>query len=249
VLLTLAALATIIVLVGRWLAPVARRSFERVAGLLLIGTWLAGLTFDLINPRASASTTLPLHWCDVCGVLAIFVMFKPQYRVARAVLHFWALCLCSLAFILPVIGLGPAFIDFWIYFGTHAAILLMVAYDRGVRGFEPSGRDLAWAAGLCAAWVVLLQPVNLALGANNGFVGADDRQVRKAIRSFGPWPWRIAPLLIIEVALMCGVLLAQQLAGRVVARLTRREQEHAPLPFPVAAPERSTPERSLQRAA
>ena len=221
VLLTVAAAATAIVLVGRALSERRRVKAERVAGLVLSGVWLAGFLFDLANPRASASTTLPLHWCDVCGVLSILVMWRPEYRLPRVLLHFWAICLCSFAFALPAIGLGPAFIDFWIYFGTHTAIILTAAYDVGVRGFVPDKRDAATAWIAAAMWTLLLQPINFALSANYGFVGADDHNVRRAITALGEWPCRLVPMLAIAAGMMVTLMLLERGVVGVVAWLMR----------------------------
>ena len=236
ILLVVAAMAWAIVVVGRRLSAAGRRAVERVAGLMVVGAWLAGFFFDLANPRASASTTLPLHWCDVCGVLAIFVMYRPQYRLPRTLLHFWALCLCTFAFALPAIGLGPAFIDFWIYFGTHTAIILTAVYDAGVRRYTPGPRDVGVAFACAAGWTLLLQPVNLALGSNYGFVGADDSHVRRAIVALGAWPWRLAPMLAIALAMMSALMLLER-AIAAARFTTRRPPMPMPIPFP-ATPQR-----------
>lgn len=236
VLLALGAAACAIVIVGRRLSLRRCDVAERVAGTLLVGVWLAGFVFDLANPRATTSTTLPIHWCDVCGALAVFVMFKPEYRLPRVLLHFWALCFCSFAFALPAIGLGPAFVDFWIYFGTHTAIILTATYDVGVRGFVPGRRDLIaiWAA--TTGWTLFLQPINFALGANYGFVGPDDHGVRAIITSMGAWPWRLAPMLTIALGMMAALMVVERTIAMAIVWMSHRgEPLPAPYSFPVRA--------------
>lgn len=240
VLLAVAAAAMAVVLIGRRLRVARRLAAERVAGLLLIGVWLAGFAFDAANPRASASTTLPLHWCDICGALAIIVMLHPQYRLPRTLLHFWAICFCSFAFALPAIGLGPAFVDFWIYFGTHTAIILTAIYDVGVRRYSPRTRDLGWAFAFATLWTLFLQPINYALGANYGFVGPDDHNVRRAIVALGAWPWRLAPMLGIAFGMMTVLMLSQHAVRAAMARVVDRGIALPPsIRLPIAAPVRN----------
>lgn len=166
-------------------------------------------------------TGLPLHICDLNGVVAPFALLTGQ-RWARATLYFWTSALTLQAFVQPTLTAGPASPVFWAFWTAHSIIATCAVYDIVVLGFRPSWRDLGRALAVSGAYVALVLPLDLQLGANYGFVGnpADASEVPPFIDALGPWPRR-AILLVVLAAFGFVVVL---------------------LPWRIRAP-RSTPER------
>ena len=182
--------------VARWGAGV-----EQAAGVVLLLVWFISAAWDFAVPGATSRTTLPLHWCDLTGILAGVVLLRPSADT-RAALHFWGICFTSIAFISPVESRGPAFLGFWIYFVSHGAILTAVAYDWAVRGYRPRWQEAAKISLMTLVWVALVMPFNLLLGANYAYVGAISSNQRDLVSFFGPWPQRLLPLYLTATALM-----------------------------------------------
>jgi hypothetical integral membrane protein (TIGR02206 family) len=200
-------LAGAVVLIGAMLrlaraVPEARRpGVEQAAGVLLLLIWFAGAAAKWAVPYASARTALPLHWCDLAGILAGVVLLQPT-PAARAALHFWGICFSSLAFLMPIEKRGPAYYEFWLYFGTHGAILFAVMYDRLVRGYVPTWQDWRYAVLATVFWAAAVTPFNLVFGSNYAYLGAVEHYQRSIVLMFGEWPTRLAPMYLVAIALM-----------------------------------------------
>ena len=228
-----------IVYVARRLPRDARHRAEPFAGVVLLAIWLVANAYDATRPTSSLRDALPLHWCDVAGLLAATIFVCPN-RVARSLLRMIGLCLSPLAFVLPTERHGPMSPTFWVYFVPHAAIVVAAVYDGAVRGFRPTLADARRAFLLVLAWVGLMMPVNVALDANYAYVGERDVGQRSAIVAFGPWPLRLVPLAaLVGVAMLAsvGVDRAIHRAGRAARRLRRERFDRYRLfsrPGPIA---------------
>jgi hypothetical integral membrane protein (TIGR02206 family) len=223
-------------IIGRSVDAERRARFEPIAGVILLAIWCLGAMWDWTSPKATSRTALPLHWCDLTGILAGLVLLKPT-RDTRAALHFWGICFSSIAFIMPVEKTGPAKIDFWMYFGSHAAILAAVVYDRVARRYLPSREDFVRIAIATAFWVIAVTPFNMLLDANYAYVGMSTTHQRALVSAFGEWPARLVPLYATSIGLMALTLVLQHAIRRQrtygALRLT-----DAPSPAVVEAPVR-----------
>lgn len=209
VLATLFATTAAAVYVGRRLPVATRRWLEPWAGVALLAIWFVANLYDATRSTSTLRDSLPLHWCDLAGLLAATVMVWPS-RTPRAVLHAVGLCLSPLAFILPTERNGPMIASFWVYFVPHAAIVVAAAYDGAVRGFRPDFPDLRRAFALIVLWVAILMPINVWLDANYGYVGERDVGQRSVVVAFGPWPRRILPLLALTAAAMISLVVVER---------------------------------------
>jgi len=134
---------------------------------------------------------LPLHICDLNAIFAALALLTGN-RWMRAVLYFWTFALTSQAFIQPHLSYGPAYVVFWGFWGTHALILACAVYDLVVLAFRPDWRDLGRTCVVSAAYIAVVMPIDLVLGANYAYVGnpADPRMIPPFVAALGPWPWR-----------------------------------------------------------
>jgi hypothetical integral membrane protein (TIGR02206 family) len=137
-------------------------------------------------------TGLPLQSCDISGLVAPFALFTLN-RWLRATLYFWAFAFATQAFIQPTLTDGPAHVVFWAFWIAHTIILGCAVYDIAVLGFRPDWRDFARAAIVAIGWAAVVLPVDLALGANYGYIGNPPAgtPIPPLVEAFGPWPQRL----------------------------------------------------------
>jgi len=106
---------------------------------------------------------------------------------------------------------------FWSFWFLHGFVMMTSVYDIAVNGFRPAWRDYRVACIAAAAYVAVVLPVNLALGANYGFVGQSKPLNPSIVDLLGPWPERlliIVPLaaLAMAVAMLPWVVLQKRSA-------------------------------------
>jgi len=181
-----------------------------IAGLLAAGRacgrarqmqlrWLLGifglvywLTYNVWWNRHGIDVVsgLPLQICDCNGVIAPFALLT-QNRWLRATLYFWAFALTTQAFIQPALQAGPSTPLFWWFWAQHTIILGYAVFDLAVLGFRPDWRDCGRACAAGAAYLAIVVPVDLALNADYGYLGAlPARQIPPFVAALGPWPLR-----------------------------------------------------------
>jgi hypothetical integral membrane protein (TIGR02206 family) len=232
VLVVTAAAIAFVCIAATLLSQRARGRFEKTLGVGLLLVWFFGAAWDVCQPGASIRSVLPLHWCDLTGILAGVVLLWPRDDT-RAALHMWGLCFTAIAFVAPVENRGPAFGGFWAYFVPHGVILLAVAYDAFVRGYRPAAGDV-WRVGtVTLAWVIAVTPFNLFVGGNYAYVGNAAAGQRTQIEAFGPWPGRVVTLYLTSLAVMTLIVLVQHLLRRpaavpVTLRLAGTDAEDRP---------------------
>lgn len=135
--------------------------------------------------------TLPLHICDVVpwiGVAAL--IFKPRWL--KSLTFFWGIALSIWALIFPGLSVGPETFKFWLFWLGHIQIIATAAYLVFVIDYEPTLRDLGFAYVVTLAYAAVIVPINIALGADYGFLG--DNSYAEAL---GPFPERIAVLMVL----------------------------------------------------
>jgi hypothetical integral membrane protein (TIGR02206 family) len=181
---------------------------KRVATILYC-VWLTAFFRDLRPDRLGWAHSLPLHICDITGLLAAFAI-QTRNRLARCILHFWGLTLSSIAFLFPVLRAGPIHSDFWIYWMDHSAIVLAATYDVTRRNFRPDWADWRRAVLGLAIYAMLIAPLDRLLGVDYGYLGQTDHPQRAIVEAFGPWPDRVATLWLTAVAAMTLLKLASQ---------------------------------------
>ncbi len=146
-------------------------------------------------------TGLPLQACDISGLVAPFALLTLR-RPLRAMLYFWAFGFATQAYIQPMLTVGPAYLQFWAFWTAHTAILACALYDLVVLGFWPDWGDYRRALMASVLWGAAILPLDLALGANYGFIGNPpaDLVVPAAVAALGPWPQRLIVMLILAAA-------------------------------------------------
>lgn len=215
--IALLTLVAVIVRRRRPVEPLAPGPAERTLALAYLATWIMTYAWLLTPGLREPATTLPLQLCHLAAANASLVLLT-AWRPLRALQYYWGLALCTQALATPTLTEGPALYPFWFFWTSHGMIVGVALYDVFARGYRPSWRDYRLACAAVALYVAAVLPIDLAFGWNYGFVGPSRPGVRSIVDFLGPWPWRLAPIVLIAAAAMALV----QLPWTLAARLRRR---------------------------
>lgn len=136
------------------------KTFSKIIGFATLIFWGVYNIYYFWPNNFKWSVSLPLHVCDIIGVVAGVAMIKPL-KIYRASLYFFAIALVTQAFITPTGNQDPATVRFWLYWGLHALILSCAIYDISVREYRPKLNDflISTFAGIC--YVCIILPINI----------------------------------------------------------------------------------------
>jgi hypothetical integral membrane protein (TIGR02206 family) len=113
-------------------------------------------------------------------------------------LYFWGVGLSSLAFVIPVLEVGPANLEFWSFWLSHWMIVGGAVFMTLALGYRPALRDLVIAAVVLVAYGLAMIPVNTALGSNYAYVAPESPPAA----FLGAWPLPRLPLLGLSAVLL-----------------------------------------------
>lgn len=170
--------------------------------------WLAFVTMvQIVNlvfwstpPRLNLAESLPLHICDLAGIIAAIGLLT-EARWARLLMFYWGIGLSTQAFITPVIADAPDTMRFQLFFLSHLTIVATSLYDIFVRGFRPTWRDCAWGILLTLAYGGLVIPLNMLFHWNYGYTAQTSPDNPTMIDKLGTWPLRLLWMAIIIFSL------------------------------------------------
>ena len=206
-LLCLAALIALAIAVGRKHRDTYEQSaptnFERRLAYANIAVWIAAHGWWQLPARFDPVTTLPLQMCHITSLIASAVLLTRSHTL-RAILYFWAFALCTQAIITPSLIDPPSSPVFWSFWFLHGFVMMTAIHDIAVNGFRPTWRDYGIACTASAAYVAVVLPINIALGANYGFVGQSKPLNPSIVDLLGPWPERL--LIIVPLAALAMLL-------------------------------------------
>jgi hypothetical integral membrane protein (TIGR02206 family) len=191
--------------------------FERALAFANIAVWIASHGYWQMPERFDPVTTLPLQMCHITSWIASAVLLT-RHGTLRAILYFWAFALCTQAMITPSLVNPPTSPIFWAFWFLHGFVLLAAIYDLTVRAFRPTWRDYCLACAASAAYVAVVLPIDLALGANYGFLGKSTALHPSIIDLLGPWPQRLLIIVPLAALAMLVVMLPWVIARRISSR-------------------------------
>lgn len=167
-----------------------RGAFESVLGAAGLGVWIVIAIWYLLPGNLDVTRSLPLHFCDLTGLIAPVAVLHPHRRL-RALLFFWAFALCTQALITPTTSASIAQVEFWAFWLLHTQIMALASFDFFVRDYRPKFGDLVFAVGVGAVYTMLMIPLNIFLDANYAYVGSTATSTTTLLTMLGPWPLRI----------------------------------------------------------
>ncbi len=180
--------------------PRERSYRASMAGLTLL-LWLISSALWLRPGSYDAATSLPLHVCDLTGLLVPLALLARTPWVMGLV-YFWGLALSANAFLTPTLNEPFPTLLFFNFWATHAAIVGGAVYLVIVERYRPTLAHLAIALAALAAYTLAIMPLNLANDWNYGYVGPKDPSQPTVISRLGAWPGRLVWLtLLVTVAM------------------------------------------------
>lgn len=188
--------------------------FERALAYANIAVWIASHGYWQMPQRFDVVTTLPLQMCHITSLIASAVLLT-RNNTLRAILYFWAFGLCTQAMITPSLIDPPSSPVFWSFWFLHGFVMLAAIYELAVVGFRPEWRDYRIACMASAAYVAVVLPIDILLGANYGFVGKSRPLNPSIVDLLGPWPERLLVIVPLAALAMLLALLPWLLARRL----------------------------------
>ncbi|MBM3356822.1 MAG: TIGR02206 family membrane protein [Betaproteobacteria bacterium] len=168
--------------------------------------WIMAHTWWNLPPRFDPAVTLPLQLCHLTSLVASAALLT-RGRLWRALLYFWGIGLSTQALLTPTLTDPPTVIWFWAFWGLHGFVLAAAVHDLVANRFRPTWRDYGAACAASAVYLAVVFPLNLAIGANYGFVGQSKPQTPSVIDLLGPWPGRVVVIVALVAGLMALLML------------------------------------------
>ena len=180
--------------------PSAER-FDRAVAVAAGMVAVLAIGWPLLPRHFRLDWSLPLHVCDFATLTAPLAV-ATRYRRARALLYFWGIGLCTQGFITPDLQDGPARVGFWTFWLAHFSVVGVPLYDVAARGYRPDWRDYWFMVAVSLVYVAVILPLDLWLGVNYGYIGRGTPGHPTLVDALGPWPWRVAIMVLLGCAAM-----------------------------------------------
>jgi hypothetical integral membrane protein (TIGR02206 family) len=174
----------------------ARRNLRLLIGWGCIAVWVLNTAHHAMPERFSWGGSLPLHFCNLANLFGAAAILK-RSRLFRGILYFWALGLCSWAFLTPTLQDGPALPGFWIFWVYHLFIGLSLVYLLAVEHFRPTARDLRSSCLFTLSYTLLIALVDRLFDWNYGFLGPAVPDSPTPVDVLGPYPLRVVWMILI----------------------------------------------------
>lgn len=179
----------------------AARRYERVVALLVASLWVSYQAYDGIVYGFDVRWSLPLQLCDVTALVAALAFAWPL-RSLHALAWFWGLALATQAVVTPDLQGGPATLAFWAFWLYHTFVVGAGVYAVTVRRFRPTWLDLRLAISLGLGYAAAMFAVDAAFGLDYGYLGRDLPGQASLLDLLGPWPWRVAWMVLLAALAM-----------------------------------------------
>jgi len=203
----IAAMAVTATLIGRRMTQSSKlRMAEYAAGICILLVWIVDKGWGMLPERFDPSHSLPIQFCDLTGLTAAVVLVT-RWRPMRVILYFLGFGLSTQAISTPDLSEGPDRLAFWLFWLFHGSLVIVAVYDLAARGFRPCWRDYGLAVGVCAVYVAIVLPIDIAFQSNYGFVGPTKPTQPSIVDPLGPWPQRIISIALLACAGMALMML------------------------------------------
>jgi len=143
--------------------------------------------------------SLPLHLCDFAAFLSAWALWKRHYG-SYEIAYFWGLAGSVPAMLTPDLPHPFPHPGYIFFFTGHGLIVVGVLYATLVYGFRPRPASIGKTILATLALMAVILPINLLLGANYLYLTAPPAAAT-LIDYLGPWPWYIAGMFAIGIAL------------------------------------------------
>jgi hypothetical integral membrane protein (TIGR02206 family) len=182
------------------------RRAEQGVAWMMVGAWLAVKGWWLLPANFNLAYSLPIEICDLLLLIVAFT-FLWGHRGWVTLLYFWGLGLSLQGILTPDLQAGPQHPEFWLFWFHHGVIVGTALYQVIVYHYHPTWRDYRQAVAVGLAYLAIIFPLNILLQLNYGYLGQATPSQPSLIDFLGPWPWRVAIMTGLAVAVMALLLL------------------------------------------
>jgi len=144
---------------------------------------------------------LPLHICGVAVFLTAWVLLRPN-PYAYEIAYFWGLGGTVQAILTPSLTAGEGFPSYWFFtfFIAHGGTVAGVVLATWGLGLRPARGAVVRVVVVSNLYMLAVAGINALLGANYMFLCAPPAGATPLF--FLPWPWYIAFLDLLGVAIV-----------------------------------------------
>lgn len=158
----------------------------QVSAVILV-IWIIEQSFEFLPSRFKLSESLPVHFCDIVGLVAAFAV-RSHSRLLRSILYYWGFVLSPTALIYPDLEGGPTTLQFWVFWVPHCMIIAAATYDLIGRRFRPSCIDFLLGVLSILVYLAVIIPFDILINENYGYVSPKDGG---PLDFLGTWPARL----------------------------------------------------------
>jgi hypothetical integral membrane protein (TIGR02206 family) len=170
--------------------------------------WVAG--------ELSWDTSLPLELCHWVLIASVFSLFR-RSQTATEVAYYWGFAGTLQATLTPDIYRGFPSWEFIQFFWSHGGILLAIVFLCFARDFSPRPDAVVRVFAGVNAFAVCVGGIDAVFGWNYGYLCA--KPLNPSLLDYlGPWPWYLAALEVIALALFVVLDLPWRLRRRSAHR-------------------------------
>ena len=174
--------------------------------------WFGYQAYDISTKGFSASHALPLQLSDVTAAVAGLVFIWPS-RKLQSLAYFLGLALGSQAVFTPDLTAGPTTISFWAFWLYHLFVVGAGIYVVTVQRFRPTWRDLHFALLFALCYVAVVFTMDAVFDLNYGYLGRPTPSRPSLLDFLGPWPLRVAFMVLLGAAAMSLLMIPWVVAG------------------------------------
>ncbi|MFQ6113106.1 MAG: TIGR02206 family membrane protein [bacterium] len=138
---------------------------------------------------------LPLHLCDIGGILAGVMLINRHYFLYELT-YFWGLGGTLQAILTPDLGHGFPHIDFFFFFIAHGLVIVGVIYATVLFKYRPTLKSIWRTFATTFFYALLILPVNLILNTNYLYLCRKPPNP-SLLDYLGPWPWYLLSLAVV----------------------------------------------------
>jgi hypothetical integral membrane protein (TIGR02206 family) len=151
---------------------------------------LTQLAWALGGDPIDLESALPLHLCGIVAIVAGFALLTRRPTLCELT-YYWGLAASLQGLLTPAIDYDfphPVFVTFFLHHGAIVGGALFLPLALGWRPRRPLWRTFLRAVLWTELYVVVMLPLNCALGTNFGFL-ARKPDNPSLLDHLGPWPY------------------------------------------------------------
>jgi hypothetical integral membrane protein (TIGR02206 family) len=186
-------IAIILIVVFKYFKVHSFQIGKGIGAILLLNT-LVSQFYLIFTNQYTLSESLPLHLCDITGIMAGLVLIKPSQHWAQ-LLFFWGISAALHSLLTPELNQGANPFLLFQYFVAHGGMLLAALYVFLIYSYLPQKKSWLIAFMYIQVLVITIGVLNFYIPSNYMYLRL--KPTANNLLVIGHWPYYI---LIFEIA-------------------------------------------------